>query len=214
MARATLLSLLGGYVDTLGFITLFGLFTAHVTGNLVLLGSELIHPSNDALMKLLVFPAFVASVAVTRLLVLRWQATTNALARAFALQLVLLLASSAAAWLAAPITRADAPLVMAAGLLCAAGMGVQNAYHKLLLPGLPASTVMTGNVTQLVIDLVDGARGQARPDGASKLLWGVLAFAAGAFLAALAAPWGLAIGLLPPCALLVWLAVGARAATA
>jgi uncharacterized membrane protein YoaK (UPF0700 family) len=211
--RATLLSLLAGYVDTLGFIALFGLFTAHVTGNLVLLGSELVQPSSDALLKLLVFPAFVASVALTRLLVLRWQATGKPgkpVARAFTLQLALLLASSLAAWLAEPITRADAPLTMLAGLLCAAGMGVQNAYHKLLLPSLPASTVMTGNVTQLVIDLVDGARGHARPDGAGKLLWGVAAFAAGAFLAALAARWGLALGLLPPCVLLAALALTAR----
>lgn len=206
----SVLSLLAGYVDTLGFIALFGLFTAHVTGNLVLLGSELIVASGDALLKLLVFPAFVASVAATRLLVLRWQATPNPLARVYTLQLGLLLASSGAAWLAMPLERADAPLVMAAGLLCAAGMGVQNAYHKLLLPKLPASTVMTGNVTQLVIDLVDGARGQGRPDGAGKLLWSVLAFAAGAFLAALAVRWGLALGLLPPCAVLAWLALAAQ----
>jgi len=34
-----------GFVDTVAFIALFGLFTAHVTGNFVLIGSELAHPS-------------------------------------------------------------------------------------------------------------------------------------------------------------------------
>jgi uncharacterized membrane protein YoaK (UPF0700 family) len=33
----TLLSFNGGYVDTLGFLSLSGLFTAHVTGNFVTL---------------------------------------------------------------------------------------------------------------------------------------------------------------------------------
>ena len=38
--------------------------TAHVTGNFVLIGSELVHASGEAWPKLLAFPAFILAVAV------------------------------------------------------------------------------------------------------------------------------------------------------
>jgi len=37
-----LLTMVGGAIDTIGFIALFGFFTAHVTGNLVLAGAALV----------------------------------------------------------------------------------------------------------------------------------------------------------------------------
>ena len=55
-----------GYVDTVGFVALFGLFTAHVTGNFVLIGSELAQPSHGVLIKFLAFPAFILAVALAR----------------------------------------------------------------------------------------------------------------------------------------------------
>lgn len=195
MARGTALSFLGGYVDTLGFVALHGLFTAHVTGNFVLLGREVVAPGNDVLLKFLAFPAFVAGIVAVRALVRRCQhAGGDALRPAHLLQAALLLAAAAAA-------RWD----MAAGLLCAAGMGAQNGYGKLLLAKLPASTVMTGNVTQLVIDCLDRAGGEQRPALAA-LAGGVLAFAAGCVMGALASRWGMAFGLLPAVAMLAAMA--------
>ncbi|WP_035373170.1 YoaK family protein [Pseudoduganella violaceinigra] len=195
MTRNTALSFVAGYVDTLGFIALHGLFTAHVTGNFVLLGREVVAPGNDVLLKLLAFPAFVAGVVAVRALVrLRQRTGSDALRPAHLLQAALLLASAAAA-------RWD----MAAGLLCAAGMGAQNGYGKLLLAKLPASTVMTGNVTQLVIDCLDRVDGAPRPALAS-LAGGILAFGLGCMAGALASQWGMAVGLLPAAVLLLGLA--------
>jgi uncharacterized membrane protein YoaK (UPF0700 family) len=209
MARDTLngvaQSWLAGYVDTLGFVTLSGLFTAHVTGNFVLLGRTLVQPGGDVLLKLLAFPAFVLGVLAAQLLLTR--PSTSSLRHAWCLQLLLLLAAAGCAWLAAPIVRPDTAAAMASGLLCATAMGVQNAYGKLLQAKLPASTVMTGNVTQLVLDSARAVRSGERPPATTAaLLYTVLAFAAGAAAGALASTWGLALALLPPCLLLAGLA--------
>src|SRR5450830_629429 len=87
----TSLGFLAGYVDTLGFVALFGLFTSHVTGNFVLIGSELARPSHGVLIKFLAFPAFILSVAFTRLMILWLERTARpALFYTFSLQFVLL----------------------------------------------------------------------------------------------------------------------------
>jgi len=210
--RSAGLGFLAGYVDTLGFIALFGLFTAHVTGNFVLIGRALAHPTHDVLLKLLVFPVFLLAVALTRMLVLRCQQSGGRVLRnCLALQLVLLLGGALCGWLATPIDSPDAPLVLAAGMLCAAAMAVQNAYAKLLMGKVAATTVMTGNVTQLVIELVDAARGESGAlERCAKLLWPVLAFAAGCISGAFAfilAGFG---GLLLPCAILLALMFSAE----
>ena len=71
------LAFLGGYVDTLGFIALFGLFTAHVTGNFVLIGRALVEPAHEIIPKLLVFPVFILFVAISRMLILHWERSNS-----------------------------------------------------------------------------------------------------------------------------------------
>ena len=63
-ATATL-SFVGGFVDVVGFIALFGLFTAHVTGNFIMLGLEMVHATKLAIAKLLAVPIFIVMVALT-----------------------------------------------------------------------------------------------------------------------------------------------------
>ena len=62
------LASIAGYVDTLGFVALFGLFTAHVTGNFILIGSGLAGVGQGLLIKWLAFPAFIAGIVAARLL--------------------------------------------------------------------------------------------------------------------------------------------------
>ncbi|PIF11662.1 YoaK family protein [Janthinobacterium sp. 13] len=185
----TSLGFLAGYVDTLGFIALFGLFTAHVTGNFVLIGAALADASRASiLLKFLAFPAFIAGVAVTRLMVLAVERRAGpSLTLAMLLQWALLAGFMVFGCLAEPIGKDVSSMAMVAGLLGTAAMGVHSATSRLLLAHLAPTSMMTGNVTQIVIDTVDVLRGAA--DGATharcgKFFWPLLAFALGAIAAA------------------------------
>jgi len=203
LLASSALGFTAGYVDTLGFVALFGLFTAHVTGNFVLIGSELAQPTHGVLLKFLAFPAFIAAVAVSRLLALRMQRHERSLRTSLlALQCMLLAACMLCGWRAQPIVDAGAPWVLATGMLGAAAMGVQNAVARLAFSELAPTTVMTGNVTQIVIDLVDFVRSPT-DDGLrqriAKFGCPVLAFAGGAICGALfyhhVSLWALALPL-------------------
>lgn len=178
------LAFIAGYVDTVGFVALFGLFTAHITGNFVLIGSVLARSSGSVLLKLLVFPSFIAAVVLTRLIVL-WieRQHRDALIPLLLLQFVLLGGFAVLGVIASPISGAEEPFAIWAGISGAATMGVQNAAGRLVLPNLVPTTVMTGNVTQLVIDGVDLARGAGDADTrtrSAKLFWPIVAFVCGA----------------------------------
>jgi uncharacterized membrane protein YoaK (UPF0700 family) len=193
-----LLSFVAGYVDTLCFVALFGLFTAHVTGNFVLIGSELVHPSQGMLLKWLAFPAFVLGVALARVLTFRSTSARSLLL----LQCLLVGGGMLAGVVAHPTAPPHDIWSLVAGILVAAAMGVQNAAARLAWGTLSPTTVMTGNVTQVVIDLVDVARGGAADARARvpRLAWPILAFAVGAIGGAFAYDalrfWGLAVPLL------------------
>src|SRR4249920_3338585 len=61
------LSFIAGYVDTAGFIALSGIFTAHITGNIVLAGSSIAryHKFDDVFSKLILIPVFIVGVILT-----------------------------------------------------------------------------------------------------------------------------------------------------
>ncbi len=152
-----LLSFIGGYVDTFGFIALFGLFTAHITGNFVLMGAMLVNPMQGGLLKLLAFPAFLLGVAASRIIVLDYeQRQKSPLKILFAVQGILLTGFMIAGLQAPLPLESDTELAaIFAGMLGAAAMAIQSAGGRTTLAGIVHTTVMTGNVTHMVIDVVD-----------------------------------------------------------
>ncbi|MEX3944468.1 YoaK family protein [Paraburkholderia sp. EG286A] len=211
-----LLAGIAGYVDTLSFVALFGLFTAHVTGNFVLIGAEAAGFGQGAFMKLMAFPAFVSGVAVSSVIVKRVEPATSNRAGCvlYIFQASLMLAFCLAGVGVSPVVHANGTPVIVCGMIGAAAMGVQNAHDRLVpRPGVP-NTVMTGNVTQAVLDTVD-ILSQKMPSDArtvartrlGKMLPTILAFATGAILGALAYQHVGFSALLLPCIALLCLAL-------
>lgn len=221
-AMGLLLGFNAGYVDTAGFLALGGLFTAHVTGNFVTLGAALIHGSAGAMSKLLALPVFCIAV-----LMARW-ASSALIARQIApmrsLIVVKVVLLTMAAWLMVsqgPFDDGDLPPAFAAGMLMVAAMAVQNAMQRMHLGQLPPSTLMTGNTTQVMIDLADVWRGvpgqqrQASHARLRKMLPAIGIFALGCALAALAyVAWGMWCFALPPLVALCTAAIAGRAEVA
>ncbi|TCV95945.1 uncharacterized membrane protein YoaK (UPF0700 family) [Luteibacter rhizovicinus] len=192
LAFGILLSFAAAFVDTIGFVALFELFTAHVTGNFIVIGATLIGHHGGLAMKLLALPVFVVSVVVTTLAVRALEHRgRQTLGWLLAAQIVLLCVFMASGMHFAPIVDADAWSTAVTGLIAVAAMGIQNAGSRIVFPTIAPTTVMTGNVTQVVVDLTDLSRRGTDADltGArmrlGKMLPAVLAFAMGSLTAAL-----------------------------
>jgi uncharacterized membrane protein YoaK (UPF0700 family) len=162
------------------------------------------------LLKFLAFPAFVLAVAASRVIALwRERQGRPALRTLLLVQAVLLLGFMAAGMVGHPIRGTDAPWPIAAGLLGAAAMGLQNGTGRLLLSKLTPHTVMTGNVTQLVLELTDFLLGHRNPEvrgRVAKLAWPIASFGAGAILGALGYVQFGFIALLPAALAVLFLA--------
>ena len=184
---AALLAFTAGCTDTIGFVGLYGLFTAHVTGNFVLLGASIAEPRAGVIAKLLALPVFIVAVAGARLFERSRARRGASAARALlGAELVFLAAFVAIGCIAIPAADPDAPLAIAAGFTGILAMGIQNALSRTAFSALSPTTVMTGNVTQLTIDAVDLLAGGEPAERAKtrarfrKMALPVIAFAVGA----------------------------------
>jgi uncharacterized membrane protein YoaK (UPF0700 family) len=156
-----LLSWVAGFVDTSAFIILFGIFTAHVTGNIALAGSSFV--SQDAettITRLLMLPTFIVTVALTSLLARyarrqQWSVFAVLLtAEAIALSVFLLIGTRLSPALLLDVQE---EYILPIGMSGVVAMAIQNALMKEakgVFKSYIPTTVMTGNTTQLTIDVV------------------------------------------------------------
>jgi uncharacterized membrane protein YoaK (UPF0700 family) len=184
------LSVIAGSADATSFLGL-GLFSSHVTGNLVILTAHLVARRADNAGLLLSVPVFILVLGLARLLVAGLEARDiNPLRPLLLLQFLLLLGSLAAGLVWSRSSGSESRGVFTASQLSIAAMAVQNALVQLSLHCSPSTAVMTTNLTSFVMDIGEHLLGHepARAIEArhrAKHTWPViLGFTAGAGLGA------------------------------
>jgi len=152
----SVLSLTAGSADVISFLGLGGLFTAHITGNLVILAAHVVSGDEAQLAPMLSVPVFMMVLGLTRLLAGGLEAIGLASLRPLLLLQFLLLAGSLVLCVApGPSVNLSAANAIVAGMLGVSAMAVQNALVQISLKGAPSTAVMTTNITRFMMDLGD-----------------------------------------------------------
>ncbi len=162
---SAVLSTTAGAVDVIGFLALGGLFTAHITGNVVIAAAHYVTGGFSQIGPLLALPVFMVVMGLVTL-------ASSAIARTGTMPLrplLLLQTALLAGFLLLSVwfgrfTDADSSMAVLAGMLGVSAMATQNVLGKLALKGAPSTAVMTTNITQLTIDLATLVRSRGDSD--------------------------------------------------
>jgi uncharacterized membrane protein YoaK (UPF0700 family) len=151
-----LLSVIAGMVDLTGFFTLGHIFTAHITGNLVVAAADAVHGGPFNLVQALAIPVFMLALAVVWLIAEVSDRRGASLARLLLfVQFFLLAAVLVFSVITKPSTSQHALMAGVAVMIAVSAMACQYALLRLAIPGAISTAVMTGNLTNTVLSLMD-----------------------------------------------------------
>jgi uncharacterized membrane protein YoaK (UPF0700 family) len=149
-----ILGVIAGSTDTIGFLGLHGLFTAHITGDLVVLAAHFAAGDSTILSHILALPVFMLMLFLTRLLAGGLErAGLSTLQPLLLVEVLFLAAFLLVCGLWGPWRDPNAILATVAGMFGVAAMAVQNALVQISLTNTPATSVMTTNVTRFMMDV-------------------------------------------------------------
>jgi uncharacterized membrane protein YoaK (UPF0700 family) len=166
LTTVAVLSATAGHIDAVGLLLLVGLFPAHVTGELVGLitavggGHHLTHPSRFAVLPVFVL-ALVLAAVVTRQ---KRKAGASPRSALLGLMTLSLAVCTASGFLSLFGSKLDPAWVLALreGSVVSA-MAFQNAFTREAPASACPTTVMTGNLTHFVFELVEALAAKLRP---------------------------------------------------
>jgi uncharacterized membrane protein YoaK (UPF0700 family) len=187
-----LLAVIAGMVDLIGFFTLGNIFTAHITGNLVLAAAAAVRGGPLNLAQALAIPVFVLGVAATWVIAHASNKHGLALVRLLLqVQFALLATVLTFSVLTKPSTDPHGLTAGITVMMAVSAMACQYALLRLALPEVVSTAVMTGNLTNAILSLMEMLAQRRAPMAADakalkKSLQLLVGFLAGCLLAAAA----------------------------
>ena len=143
-------------VDLTSFSILGNLFTAHITGNLVVIGALLVRHGRINPAQILAIPVFILAVAGVWLLArISGKRGPGLLRPLLLVQFLLLTCVLIFSLITKPSTNPHGLMAGIAAMMAVSAMACQFALLRLALPIAPSTAVMTGNLTNAVLSLVD-----------------------------------------------------------
>ena len=151
-----LLSVIAGMVDLTGFFTLGNIFTAHVTGNLVVIAAKAVRGGPLNLAQTLSVPVFILAVAAVWLLARASGRRGPGLTRLLLqVQFLLLAGILIFSVITEPSANPHGLMAGIAVMIAVSAMACQYALFRLALPGGISTAVMTGNLTNTVLSVME-----------------------------------------------------------
>ena len=160
-----LLAFVAGFCDAATFTSADQLFSAHVTGNFIVFAKNLVQGADkQTWIKLISFPVYIAAVMAAG-----WGAPRlRNDYRLLFMEGIILFVSGALAVLLPHVSSLAPGWDAVLPFMVVAAMGIQNAFGRLYSKSVFAqTTVMTGNVTQLILEL-SRRRRKRNADGAGQ----------------------------------------------
>jgi uncharacterized membrane protein YoaK (UPF0700 family) len=189
-----LLSVIAGMVDVIGFLSL-GLFTAHITGNLVVIAALLVRGGPPHMAQVLSVPMFVIAVAAVWRIAKALKRRGPTLSRPLLLiQFLLLTCVLIFSVIYRPAVNPHGWMSVVIAMIAVSAMACQFALLRLSFPVAPSTAVMTGNLTNAALLLLEKLSGsQPLTEDANERLKNILkllvGFFAGCIAGAAAVSW-------------------------
>lgn len=198
MNRATViptaLSLIAGVTDVTSWLLLGGFFSAHVTGNLVVIAADVVTGTAPDIVALLAIPVFILTTAVATFIARRMGTNSaNVTTVLFAAQAAFLTAAGVLSFTTHASAHPKQGMAIVIGICAVCAMATQNAYLHIVPPRALSTAVMTGNLVAATVAATDILRTRGGASGAR---------------AAWTASWPLLAGFIAGCL------IGAAGATA
>ncbi len=150
---AFLMAAISGFSDVFGFVGLDHLFTAHITGNIVIIISFILENSPGIVSKIIAIPVFIIFAFIISSVIETQGMTRRSLLFWLSLEIILFITLLICGLYFIPMLSISSKYFIIISMLPVCAMAIHNTLLRTYMSTFPPCTVMTGNLTQFVVDV-------------------------------------------------------------